>query len=195
MRATASASSHEENLSPKLGALLSRALSNAKAEGDGGWSVHFHNHHAASAAEREREGDRVRRKGVDRVRSLTHTATHTHTHSKQRGPCRMWREEQVGCACALPHFLLGSLREWELKLLTYYDTSLLKLEINSKLSTSPRGKDSAWNLLWPKRTLCCGACTLSFRRLRLSAASTQRNSVLYEGCSRGGIGSQENPVS
>ena len=31
------------NLSAKLGALLSRALSNAKAEGDGGWSVHFHN--------------------------------------------------------------------------------------------------------------------------------------------------------
>ena len=31
------------NLSAKLGAQLSRALSNGKAEGDGGWSVHFHN--------------------------------------------------------------------------------------------------------------------------------------------------------
>ena len=122
-----------------------------------------------------RESDRVRRKGVDRVRSLTHTATHTHTHthSKQRGPCRMWRGTSGLCPC-LPHFLLGSRREWEQT--TYYDTSLLKFEINSKLSTSPRGKDSAWNLsvaeayavLW---------CTLSFRRLRLSAASTQRNSL------------------
>ena len=99
MRATASASSHEENLSPKLGALLSRALSNAKAEGDGGWSVHFHNHHAASAAEREREGDRVRRKGVDRVRSLTHTATHTHTLKTARPVSDVERGTSGLCLC------------------------------------------------------------------------------------------------
>ena len=139
-----------------------------------------------------RESDRVRRKGVDRVRSLTHTATHTHTHSKQRGPCRMWRGTSGLCLC-LPHFLLGSLREWELT--TYYDTSLLKFEINSKLSTSPRGKDSAWNLLWPKRTLCCGA----HYRLDVFGCRLPRHKgtlcALYEGCSRGGIGSQENPVS